>query len=77
MPDDDYEVVKVGYECYDIPQPPACGCEHCSKINAKMDKARQIEGLLKEAEINTSTVQRRQLAMRNVLQILRIMNGIE
>jgi hypothetical protein len=65
--DDDYEVVTT------MP----CGCEHCSKINAAKDKAKQIEELLAEAEINTSTVQRRQLAMRNVLQILRIMNGIE
>ena len=77
MPDDDYEVVRVGYECYDIPQPPACGCEHCSKINDKMDKVKQIERLLVEAETNTSIVQHHQLAMRNVLQILRIMNGIE
>lgn len=72
MPDDDYEAVRVGYECYDIPQPPACGCEHCSKINAKMDKARQIEKLLKEAERATA-----EHAKVYLVKVLRLMNGIE
>jgi len=73
MPDDDYEMVRVGYECYDLPQTPACTCEHCSKINAKKDKARQIETLLAEAEKTTSGDH----ATVYLVKVLRLMNGIE
>ena len=82
MPDDDYEEVRVGYECYDIPQTPACTCEHCSKIDAKKDKAKQIETLLGIMEYDFNTkfhpdVRNAFWYIHKIIKVLRLMNGIE
>jgi hypothetical protein len=77
MPDYDYEEVRVGYECYDLPQTPECGCEHCSKINAEKDKAKQIETLLGMISFGTQVDHDWRKVMMDVLKVLKIMNGIE
>jgi hypothetical protein len=64
MPDDDYEVVTT------MP----CGCEHCAKINDKMDKAKEIEKLLAKADHANKFSNN---ATHAIIQVLRLMNGIE
>ena len=71
MPDDDYEVVTT------VP----CGCEHCSKINDKMEKAKQIEGLLDIMGYDFNTkfhpdVRNAFWYIHKIIKVLRLMNGI-
>ncbi len=81
MPDDDYEEVRVGYECYDTPQTPACGCEHCSKINSEKDKAKQIKELLDVLDYGFNAkfhpdVRNAFWYIHKIIKILRLMNGL-
>ncbi len=80
MPDDDYEEVRVGYECYDIPQTPACECEHCYKVNAKMENTKQINALLDFIDGHITMVRGDNFevyaAVKNITKVLRLMNGI-
>jgi hypothetical protein len=77
MPDDDIPWPHRRYQI--CPQTPACTCEHCSRINAKMEKDKQIKELLYKID--------KQVGSRNanvtwnvlplIIKILKIMNGVE